>query len=38
MHPRKFNPKWPSMEQHKRDAFFTACGLTMSTLFEVCSV
>lgn len=30
----KFNPKYPSYSQHRRDAFWTTSGLTISTVFE----
>eukprot|EP00730_Choanoeca_flexa_P019591 TRINITY_DN9579_c0_g1_i1.p1 TRINITY_DN9579_c0_g1~~TRINITY_DN9579_c0_g1_i1.p1 ORF type:complete len:326 (+),score=18.44 TRINITY_DN9579_c0_g1_i1:107-1084(+) len=34
MHRHKFNQRYPSHHQHRRDAFWTLSGLTISTLFE----
>lgn len=36
LYPLKFNRRWPSYQQHRRDAFWTTSGLTISTAFEAC--
>eukprot|EP00045_Choanoeca_perplexa_P002842 m.26971 g.26971 ORF g.26971 m.26971 type:complete len:311 (+) comp11736_c0_seq1:43-975(+) len=34
MHRHKFNQRYPGQSQHRRDAFWTTSGLTISTMFE----